>query len=364
MSNFNSLKNYGWNDFFEACFSEYAEEGLTPARVAVEHRNYYELYSEKGEITADKSGKLFYQSDSNSVDTGLLPAVGDWVAVKPLPNEDKAMIHAVLPRKSKFSRKKAGETTDEQIVAANVDTVFIISSLNQELNFRRIDRYLAMAWDNNVQPVVLLSKADLCDDIYIKLAQSEERLTGTNVHIISAVDGTGIDDLYPYFEGNKTIAVVGSSGVGKSTLINALLNWEKMDVSDISLYKDKGRHTTTHRELTVVPGGGLIIDTPGMREIQLWEGSEGLSGLFEDIEALALECKFSDCRHEDEPGCAVNTAIEKGTLTADRFKSYKKLQNEVKYFARKQDKKAQLEEKKKWKKISKLGKKIEEEKRK
>jgi len=360
LTTINKLKNYGWNDFFEACFAEYAGKDMHAARVSIEHRNYYELYSEFGELTAEKSGKLFYSTE----DTHQLPAVGDWVVYKHIPSENKAVITEVLPRKTKFSRKKAGATTEEQIVAANVDTVFIISSLNQDLNLRRMERYMALAWDNDVTPVILLSKADLCDDIYAKLVTVQDAFPGTDVLIVSAVKKAGLDELLPYFEGNKTIAVIGSSGVGKSTLINGLLDWEKMEVSDISLYKDKGRHTTTHRELTVVPGGGLIIDTPGMREIQMWEGAEGLSELFEDIEKLVVECKFSDCKHESEPGCAVKGAIEKGELDEARFKSYKKLLSEVSYFERKQDKKAQIEEKKKWKKISQLGKQISNEKRK
>lgn len=360
MSNLNDLKSFGWDEYFEAQFSDYASGGFLPARISVEHRNNYELYSGLGELTAEKSGKLFYQAE----DASLLPAVGDWVVIKPLENEDKAVIHAVLPRRSKFSRKKAGETTVEQIVAANVDTVFIMSSLNQDLNFRRMERYLALAWDNSVKPVIILSKADLVEDMYKQLAEAQSVLQGTDIQVISAVKGAGIDELFQYFEGNKTIAVIGSSGVGKSTLINSILNNDKMEVSDISLYKDKGRHTTTHRELTLVPGGGLIIDTPGMREIQLWEGGEGLSELFEDIEKLVVECKFSDCKHQTEPGCAVIAAIERGELDEKRFKSYKKLLSEVSYFERKQDKKAQLAEKKKWKKLSADGKKRAEEKRK
>ena len=359
MENFNDLKKFGWNDFFEACFTEFNKEGFIPARVSVEHRNYYELYSGIGDLTAEKSGKLFY----NAEDSSLLPAVGDWVVIKPLENEDKAFIHAVLPRKSKFSRKKAGETTEEQIVAANVDTVFIMSSLNQELNFRRIERYLALAWENDVLPVVLLSKADICEDIYGKLAEAQTVFTGTDVHVISSIKGAGLDELHRYFEGNKTAAVIGSSGVGKSTLINSMLHMEKMDVTDIGLYKDKGKHTTTHRELVIVPGGGLIIDTPGMREIQLWEGGEGLSELFDDIEKLALECRFTDCKHETEPGCAIQNALSTGALDSGRLKSYKKLLNEVSYFERKQNIKAQLAEKKKWKKISADAKKRGNEKR-
>ncbi|HEY3250304.1 MAG TPA: ribosome small subunit-dependent GTPase A [Ignavibacteria bacterium] len=344
----NNLTKYGWNDYFAACFSEFASDSLSPARVAVEHRNCYELYSEFGVLTAEKSGRLFYDAE----DGKDLPAVGDWVVINPLEKENKAIIHAVLPRRSKFSRKKAGITTDEQIVAANIDTVFIVSSLNQDLNLRRIERYLTLAWDNNVKPVIVLSKADLCDDMYAGLIEVENYFTGTDAHVISAKKGAGVDELYKYFEGTKTIAVIGSSGVGKSTLINSLLNWKKMEVSDIGLYKDKGRHTTTHRELALVPGGGLIIDTPGMREIQLWDGTEGLSELFEDIEALALQCKFTDCKHESEPGCAIKGAIKKGELDEYRFKSYKKLLNEIKYFHRKQDIKARLDEKKKWKKIT------------
>ncbi len=358
MKNLKDLRLYGWNEFFEAYFNEYASDGLAPARVAVEHRNNYELYSEYGELIAEKSGKLFY----NATSADELPAVGDWVVAMPIQKEKKAVISAVLPRRTKFSRKKAGPVTEEQVVAANVDTAFIVSSLNQELNFRRMERYLALAWDNDVKPVIVLSKADLCDDVYAKLVETQNNITGTDIHVVSALKNAGIDELFKYFESNKTIAVIGSSGVGKSTLINSLLHWKKMKVSDISLYKDKGRHTTTHRELTLVPGGGLIIDTPGMREIQLWEGGGGLSELFEDIEQLSLECKFSDCRHESEPGCAVKEAIKSCTLDPKRFKSYRKLQNEINYFERKQNVRAQLEEKKKWKKITNEARKKRKEK--
>jgi len=352
------LSKYGWNEYFEAYFAEYASGGYSPARVSVEHRNYYGLYSLSGELMADKSGKLFFNSERAED----LPAVGDWVVIKHVAKEKKAIIHAVLPRKSRFSRKKAGVVTEEQIVASNIDTVFIMSSINQDFNLRRIERYLTLAWDNNIKPVIILSKADLSDNMYEKLVEVANNFTGTNAHVISAVKGAGINDLFTYFEGNSTIAVIGSSGVGKSTLINVLLNRKKMKVSDIGLYKDKGKHITTRRELVLVPGGGLIIDTPGMREIQLWEGEEGLGELFDDIEKLTLECKFSDCKHESEPGCAVIAAIKRGEITAERFKSYRKLLNEVRYFTSKQNIKARLDEKKKWKKITSDAKKISKHK--
>lgn len=345
------LSIYGWNDYFEAYFSEYSSDGFSPARIAVEHRNYYELYCEFDGLTAEKSGKLFY----NAKNPDELPSVGDWVVIRRIENEKKAVIIAVLPRKTKFSRNKAGNVTEEQVIAANVDVVFVMSSLNQELNFRRIDRYVTLTWENDIKPVIVLSKADLCDDMYEKLVEAENYFNGTEVHVVSAVKGAGVDQLFNYFEGNKTVAVLGSSGVGKSTLINVLLDRNKMKVKDLSLYKDKGRHTTTHRELVLVPGGGLILDTPGMREIQLWEGGEGLSELFEDIEKIVLNCRFTDCKHESEPGCAVKEAIKNGEISPARFKSYKKLLNEISYFERKQDFKARLNEKKRWKKLTAAG---------
>jgi len=351
MTNFNELVKFGWNDFFEACFSEFSGNGLLPARVAVEHKNSYVLYSKLGDLNAEKAGKFFY----SALENGDLPAVGDWVVIKPIDGEAKAIIEAILPRKSKFSRKQAGVKTVEQIVAANVDTVFIVGSLNEELNLRRLERYLTLAWDSSVLPVIVLNKSDLCENIEEQISEIEQISFNTNIHIVSALENRGIDELRQYFEDNKTVAVLGSSGVGKSTLINTLCGSDRIKVSAISDYKDKGRHTTTRRELTLVPGGGLIIDTPGMREIQLWEGSAGLDEAFEDIAQLAEKCKFKDCKHESEPGCAVKHAIKEGIVDRDRFKSYRKLHNEIKYFERKNDIKAKISEKKKWKKLTSEG---------
>lgn len=348
MSENTDLKRFGWNDYFEAQFAPYKVKGLHPARVAIENRKGCLLYSEFGELAGEIPGRLYHKSEGQDE----LPAVGDWVAFRLLEGEKKGVIDVVLPRRAKFSRKVAGTVTEEQIVASNVDTVFIMSSLNDDMNLRRIERYLTMAWDNNVQPVIILSKADLCEDAEDKLNYVESVAYNSPIHVISAKNREGIEELQQYFEGDKTIAVIGSSGVGKSTLINALTDWTKMKVSDISLYKDKGRHTTTHRELIVLPQGGLIIDTPGMREIQLWEGGDGLLETFDDIAALELQCKFTDCKHDSEPGCAVKAALEKGVVDNARLASYKKLRNEIRYVENKQNKKAQLEEKKKWKKIS------------
>ena len=353
-----NLKQYGWNDFFGEKFSEYADRGFSAGRVAVEHKSQYVLYTELGELTGEISGKMHF----NSGDKEDYPAVGDWVVIRPVINDKKAIIEHVLPRRNKFSRKAAGVKTDEQIVASNIDYVFIMSSLNQDINLRRIERYLTLAWENEITPVIILSKADVfnltrnsvsayksLDEVVVEV---ENISSNTKIHVISAAENTGIDELNQYFEGNKTAAVIGSSGVGKSTLINRLTDRTKMKVSDISLYKDKGRHTTSHRELILLPAGGLIIDTPGMRELQMWEGGEGVTETFPEIEKLINECKFSDCKHDTEPGCAIKAAIRSGEIDEDRYSSYLKLQREVSYFERRQNKKAALEEKKKWKKLS------------
>jgi ribosome biogenesis GTPase len=360
-----NLKQYGWNDFFAEQFSPFSNDGFSAGRVAIEHKSQYILYTEFGELTAEISGKMYFNSESK----GDFPAVGDWVVIRPFLDENKAIIEHVLPRQSKFSRKSAGAKTEEQIAASNVDTVFIMSSLNQDINLRRIERYLTLAWDSEVLPVIILSKADVynvtrntvssspngvrtyktLDEV---IAEVEGISFNSKIHVISASENTGLEQLSQYFAGNKTIAVLGSSGVGKSTLINSLSGRAKMKVSDIGLYKDKGRHTTTHRELILLPSGGLIIDTPGMRELQMWEGSEGVAETFQDIEKFIGLCRFSDCKHDTEPGCAIKSAIESGEIDEDRYNSYLKLQREVSYFERRQNHKAALAEKKKWKKLS------------
>jgi ribosome biogenesis GTPase / thiamine phosphate phosphatase len=321
-------------------------------RVALEHKHLYRVWTDHGDLLCEVSGKFSFEAVSRQD----YPAVGDWVMLKPRVEERKGTIYGILPRYSKFSRKSAGKTAEEQIVAANVDTVFLVNSLNDDLNLRRIERYLLLAWESGANPVIVLSKADLCEDIFKKINEVENIAFGVPVIPISSETLSGYENLNLYLQPGKTIALLGSSGVGKSTLTNRLLGDEKQVVQEIREDDDKGRHTTTHRELILLGNGCVLIDTPGMRELQLWESSEGLAETFSDIDELATLCRFRDCRHEDEPGCKVMESIEEGTLTPERLTSYNKLLKELAYIERKADKRAQTEDQKKWKNISKYMK--------
>lgn len=263
----------------------------------------------------------------------LFPAVGDWAVIAALVGERRAIIHGHLPRTSKLSRKVAGQKVYEQIVAANVDAVFILSSLNSEFNLRRLERGLVFVWESGAQPVVVLTKSDLSPDVSSRVAAAESVAMGAPVHVVSSLLLEGLDDLSRYMHLGRTVALIGSSGVGKSTLMNCLMGSSLQRVSEVREADDKGRHTTTHRQLTLLPDGGLIIDTPGMRELQIWKASDGLTQTYHDIEELARECHFGDCLHRDEPGCAVKRAISDGQLDAARFNSYTKMQLELAEFA-------------------------------
>jgi ribosome biogenesis GTPase len=342
-----TLETFGWNDFFANHFAPYAEAGYSAGRVFVQHKTQYVLYTEHGELRAETTGKMQYKARSKDD----LPVVGDWVVIRVREQEGKATIYDLLPRKSKFSRKVAGPKTEEQIVAANIDTVFLVTGLDGNFNLRRIERYLVVAWESGANPVLVLNKVDLCEAIEPIRQEVEAIAFGVPIIIMSAVNNQGLDELLSHIKKGATGALLGSSGVGKSTIINHLLGKEIQKVQEVRQTDDRGRHTTARRELIMLPSGGLLMDTPGMRELQLWGGDEGIKDAFEDIAGLAQQCRFRDCQHGPEPGCAVQQALEDGTLDPGRFESYLKLQKEIAYLNRKEDKTAELLEKERWKKI-------------
>ncbi|MFP5353438.1 MAG: ribosome small subunit-dependent GTPase A [Actinomycetota bacterium] len=340
-----TLGSLGWDAARARSFTEHAAAGLAPGRVATQHKGSYVVLAEAGELSAEVTGRMRY----DAADPTALPVVGDWVALDVRPHEGAATIRAVLERRTKFSRKVAGDESEEQLLSANIDVTFIVSSLNEDLNVRRLERYLTMAYENGALPVIVLTKADLYDDPSAALEDVAAVAIGTPIHIVSAITGEGFDELLPYLDGNKTVTLLGSSGVGKSTLINHLAGEELMAVQEVREDDAKGRHTTTRRQLVVLPAGGVIIDTPGMRELQLWEASDGLKGSFQDVEALAAQCRFRDCTHRGEPGCAVRDAVASGTLPTARLESFNKLQRELLHLARKRDQRLAQEETRKWK---------------
>lgn len=340
-----TLEDLGWNDDFAASFAPYAAEGLVPARV-VAQRGLNRVSTGEAESYADLAGRLRHELEGPGGSSGY-PAVGDWVAFRPPTGDGRGLIHAVLPRRSRFSRKVAGNRTEEQVVAANVDTLFLVSGLDGDFNPRRIERYLTAAWDSGARPVVILNKLDRCAEPDRCLLEAEAVARGVPVHRVSAKTGEGCEALLQYLKPGETVSLLGSSGVGKSTLINRLLGREAQRTGDVREGDDRGRHTTTHRELLPLPAGGLLIDTPGLREVQLWEGDQGIESTFGDVEELAEGCRFSDCRHLGEPGCAVEEAVARGDLARGRLESYHKLQREQHQIQIKQDELARLREKQK-----------------
>jgi ribosome biogenesis GTPase len=311
--------------------------------VAVRHHGPCELWTERGSVGGLPSGKL---TDDE------LPAVGDWVAARPLPGERKALIEDVLPRRSAFTRKEAWRRTVEQVVAANVDTVFLMSSLGPDLNPRRLERYLVGAWESGAQPAIVLTKADLEPDHVAAVLDVEAIAIGVPIHVVCAVRGEGLGELEPYLRRGATVALLGSSGVGKSTLVNRLAGRDVLTVREVRA-DGRGRHTTTHRELVLLPNGGLLLDTPGMRELQLWAGEESLDETFEDVSALTSDCRFADCAHESEPGCAIQAALAEGSLPAERWESYRKLQRELRSLDIRRSKRLQSEERRRWRRVHK-----------
>ena len=330
-----ALSEFGWNDWFTARFEPFAALGLRPARVAIEHRSHYELYSEAGPVSAVLAGKLRYSAIARTD----LPAVGDWVAAAPRP-EGEATIHGVVPRRSAFVRRAAGHVGQGQVAAANIDVAFVVTSCNAEFNPRRLERYLGAAWESGAEPVVLLTKADLAANVADLAAAARAVAGSVPVIVVSALTELGVEAVRTVLAGGRTGAMLGSSGVGKSTLINRLLGEERLATASVRDSDDKGRHTTTRRELVPVPGGGLLIDTPGMRQIEPHESGEGMLRAFADVQALALECSFADCRHGPEPGCAVTAAVADGRLTMVRRDAFQRLTAEQTHEHRKVDQRA------------------------
>jgi ribosome biogenesis GTPase len=335
------LERLGWNDDVARQFEEHAA-GLTPGRVTVQHRGAWLVATEAGDELVAITGRLRHEAPP-----GELPVVGDWVALR------AGLIDAVLPRSSKFSRKTPWTEISEQVLVANVDIAFLVMGLDErDFSVRRLERYLTTAWEGGASPVIVLNKADLASDLDRQIAEVDSVAFGVPMHAVSAETGEGIEDLLPHLAGGRTAALLGSSGVGKSTIINCLLGEERFRTNEVRS-DGRGRHTTTHRELVAIPGGGVIIDTPGLRQLQLWETDGGLDQTFVDIADLIAQCRFSDCEHRTEPGCAVKAALADGTLPRERWDSYLKLQRELAHLERKLDPKLRAEERKRWATFSK-----------
>lgn len=336
----NTIEEYGYSEFFKNKAEKLnLSEDLVPARVIEVHRELYKIVTNCEYSDAKLKGSLFYNDQVDSV----YPVIGDFVLVKENPyGED--IIYYVLSRKSKFSRLDTFNKK-EQIVAANFDYVFIVTSLNNEFNIKRMERYLTLAWQSGANPVIILTKSDLCSDTNIYKSKLENASAGVPIFTISARTGEGIDELKEFIKPFETIVLLGSSGVGKSSLINAISGEKIMKVNSIREDDSKGHHTTTHRQLIKLPSGTMIIDTPGMREIGMWEASDGLDTAFRDIEDLILRCKFNDCSHQGEPGCAIKEALDSGELETGRWDNYLKLKKETKYAEQKENKDMRLKEK-------------------
>ncbi|MFB3852741.1 MAG: ribosome small subunit-dependent GTPase A [Vicinamibacterales bacterium] len=331
-----TLDDLGWNGFFSEHFAPYGAEGLVAGRVASEYQHIYGVLNEEGEVLARVAGGLRHNAGGQSD----YPVVGDWVAVRPLPHARNHRIEALLPRTSAVSRKAAGDTVREQVLAANIDTILIVQALDADFNLRRLERYLVMVLESKARPVILLNKADLCPDAPALAAEAASVAPGIAIVITSATTGTGLVELQPYLAPGQTVAVVGSSGVGKSTLINRLVGRDIQKTAGVQP-GGRGRHRTTRRQLMVLPGGALIIDTPGLRELQPWEASESIKEVFREIEELAARCRFNDCRHEIEPGCAVREAAATSGLDPRRLEGYLKLRAEARSLEERQEKAAQ-----------------------
>ncbi|HXM39678.1 MAG TPA: ribosome small subunit-dependent GTPase A [Bryobacteraceae bacterium] len=341
------LTTIGATDAIMEAFQAQAARGLLLGRVSVVYSDRYRLYTARGEMAAEAIGALLYRTERSD-----WPAVGDWVAVQPMGPEE-GMIHSMLPRRTLFSRRAAGDREQEQAIAANIDLALIVCGLDGDFNVRRIERYLTLAHASGVDPAIVLNKSDVCPDLSARLEEAARVAAGAPVMAITARAAQGIEPVLRLLRPGLTVALLGSSGVGKSTLVNQLLGMERQVVREVREGDSRGRHTTTYRELLPLPRGGALIDTPGMRELQLWADQHSLDSAFAEIADLAARCRFRDCSHVVEAGCAVRAAIERGELDAARWESYRKLRAEIAWHARQTDVQAAQAQKKKWKAIHK-----------
>jgi ribosome biogenesis GTPase len=342
-----SITRWGWNSYFEAFWRSGGWKNAVRARVVAQQRKFWRVAGDFGECWAEASGKLRLAADEGAD----WPAVGDWVVVELHGVDASAVIQEVLPRRSKFVRKSPGKKMEEQVIAANVDTALLVSALDGDFNPRRVERYLAQCWESGARPVIVLNKADACEGVHEKAVEMERIAVGTAVCVVSAKTGRGFGEMEEFLRPGHTLVLLGSSGVGKSTIANRLLGETVQEVQPVRESDSKGRHTTTARELFVLPGGALLMDTPGLREMQLWDAEQGVAQTFADIDALAAQCRFVDCRHEAEPGCAVLTAVSAGALDAARLENRRKLMREQEFLRRKIDPEARQEQKEQWKQI-------------
>jgi ribosome biogenesis GTPase len=341
-----TLTDLGWDDHFQQKLDQLDDPDLVPARVIRQERDASRALGPMGEVAPRSTGRLRA--------SGLHPVAGDWLALRP-DGLGGWRVDAILPRRTRFSRRRPGEAEEEQVVAANVDAALLVMAMDGDFSARRMERYLALARESGARPIVVLTKADLCPDPVARVREAQASAADAPVLAVDALRGAGLDGLRALLRPRETCALLGSSGVGKSTLVNALAGAGLARTGEVRASDGKGRHTTTHRELLALPGGVLLLDTPGMRELQLWGGAEGVRGVFADVEEVAARCRFRDCDHEKEPGCAVRAALEAGTLDTARLASFRKLQREAAFQARRQSEGAAREERKRARQSGRMG---------